>query len=247
METSAYAIESQVEVSHWWFVGRRKLLAKIISKLDLSMDTRVLDIGTGTGTNLRLLKELGFENVMGVDNSEESVHFCAQKGLGIVQKGDICNLPFEDNSAGLILATDVIEHIDNDLLALSELKRILSPNGWLILTVPAFQSLWGLQDQVGHHKRRYRLRQLQQLLQEVDLDCEESFYFNYLLFIPIWLARQLISFFRVPLDSESQLNTPLLNYLLTSIFTIDITTARFVKPPFGVSILVVARKGFAMN
>jgi len=138
METSAYAIESQVEATHWWFVGRRKLLAKIISKLDLSMDTRVLDIGTGTGTNLRLLKELGFENVMGVDNSEEAVHFCTQKGLGIVQKGDICNLPFEDNSAGLILATDVIEHIDNDLLALSELKRILSPNGWLILTVPAF-------------------------------------------------------------------------------------------------------------
>lgn len=89
MEFSVYAVESQVEATHWWFVGRRKLLAQRIAKLGVLPDAKVLEVGTGTGSHLRLLQELGFQNVAGVDNSDEAIHFCRQKGLGEVQKGDI--------------------------------------------------------------------------------------------------------------------------------------------------------------
>ena len=242
MDTSTYAVEAQVEAIHWWFVARRRLFANLIARQKLPPDAHVLDVGTSTGTNLRLLKELGFRNRQGLDVSDEAISWCARKGLGTVRKGDVCNLPFADGAFQLVLATDIIEHVDDDLRAVNEIRRVLAPGGVAILTVPAFKSLWGLQDERARHKRRYVKRDLLRLVGEAGLASCESFYFNYLLFVPIWFARQIIEFFRIKLDSENQMNTPLLNRVLTWIFLLDVATARSVHPPFGVSILVVAKR-----
>jgi SAM-dependent methyltransferase len=242
MELSVYAVESQVEATHWWFIGRRKLLAQRIAELGVLPEANVLDVGSGTGSHLRLLKELGFQKVVGVDNSDEAIRFCKQKGLGEVHKGDIYHLPFATDSFQLILATDILEHLEDDGRALVELNRVLAPEGWLIVTVPAFHGLWGLQDEVAHHKRRYRLKPLRVLLEEAGLSCQVSFYFNYLLFVPIWVARQIIRIFKIRLDSEGQVNTPWLNRVLTRIFALDVKSAAIIKPPFGVSILAVVSK-----
>jgi SAM-dependent methyltransferase len=97
----------------------------------------------------------------GSTRSPEAVRFCAEKGLGIIQLGDIRELQLPDGRFDLVLATDIIEHVDDDLAALRELRRVLKPGGYLLLTtIPAFHVLWGLQDDVGHHKRRDRLRKL---------------------------------------------------------------------------------------
>jgi SAM-dependent methyltransferase len=241
MEASAYAIESQVEAGHWWFVGRRKLLADMIVRHRVPEDARVLDIGTGTGTNLRLLQSLGFANRRAIDTSEEAIRWCAEKGLGEVEKGDVTDLPYADGEFGLVLATDVIEHVDDHRRAMAEISRVLAPEGIAIVTVPAFQSLWGLQDEVARHKRRYRLKSLRRLVQDSGLACAESFYFNYILLVPIWIARQILRLARVKLHSENELNTPWLNRVLTLIFMMDVATARVVHPPAGVSIVAVAR------
>ena len=242
MEIMSYKIESDVEANHWWFVGRRKLLSRVIADLHIAPTARVLDVGTGTGTNIRLLKSLGYRNIVGIDNNSEAVRFCAEKGLGHVRKGNIYDLPFVAKEFQLILATDVIEHVDNDEKALLELKRVLASDGVLVLAAPAFHCLWGLQDEIAHHKRRYTIRQLQRQMIKAGLNCEESFYFNYLFFIPRWIMCKLMRIFRIRLASENLINTPLLNRILLAIFTLDIATARFITPPFGVSLLIVARK-----
>lgn len=242
MEISTYAIEAEVEAGHWWFVARRRLLADLIAGQQVPSDARVLDIGTSTGTNLRLLKELGFSNRLGLDLSDEAIRWCAEKGLGMVEKGDVCNLPFGDCEFKLVLATDIIEHVDDDLQALREIRRVLAPGGVAIITVPAFQSLQGLQDDVAHHKRRYLKRELLERIRRGGLVCLDSFYFNYLLFVPIWVARRLIELLGIKLKSENQVNTPILNRLLTWIFMFDIATAKIIYPPFGVSIIAVTSR-----
>lgn len=242
MEKSAYLFEAKVEESHWWFIGRRRLLASLIRKLRLSLEAPVLDLGTGTGGNLRLLKQLGFTQVVGLDANEMAIQCCREKGFAEVKKGDICDLPFEDHRFQLVLATDILEHVDDDLRALAEIKRVLRPGGEAVMTVPAFQSLWGIQDELGHHKRRYRIRTLQRRVREAGMECRESFYFNYLLFFPIWLARKLVRLSRAPIKNENQMIHPMLNPLLHSIFTADVLTAPRIKPPFGVSLLIVGRK-----
>lgn len=242
MDTETIAVEARVEATHWWFVQRRRLFASEINRLALSRNLSVLDIGTGTGANLRLLKTLGFSDVTGVDPNPEVIRFCAEKGLGNVVPGDASAVPFENASFDFVMATDVIEHVDDDNLALREIVRVLKPGGTLLLTVPTFNELWGLQDDRSHHKRRYRLNALVEQVKAVSLDIRRRYYFNYLLFVPIWLARQIIRFASVKLSSENEVNTPIINSLLNLIFRLDVATAPILHPPFGVSALIVAQK-----
>jgi ubiquinone/menaquinone biosynthesis C-methylase UbiE len=91
-----------------------------------------------------MLSDLGFKHVTGVDMSDDAIRFCAEKGLGHVEK-----LPFDNVSFDVVLATDIIEHVDDDNRALAEIARVLRPGGKVLITVPAFQALWGLQDEVA--------------------------------------------------------------------------------------------------
>lgn len=240
MDVNTYAVESEVEQTHWWFVVRRSLIRSIVDVLKLPPDAAILDVGTSTGTNLRLLKEMGFTNFLGLDRSPEAIHWCEDKGLGTVRQGDVCAIPFPDESFDLVLATDIIEHVDDDLRALKELQRVLKKSGRIVITVPTFPSLWGLQDDVAHHKRRYRRRDLLEKLGKSGFECEKGFYFNFLLFVPIWAVRQVIRIANVRLKSENQINTPLLNSILKAIFYLDVALARILNPPFGVSLLILA-------
>lgn len=242
MDSTTYAREEIAEATHWWFVGRRSLFAAEISQAGIRTDARVLDIGTSTGANLRMFKHLGFQNVTGIDLNEEAIRYCERKGFGPVHKGDICAMPFADSSFDLVLATDIVEHVDNDTGAMEEIARVLSPGGVALITVPAFLSLWGRQDQVAQHKRRYLRKPFSVIVSGARLRIIKCYYFNYLLFVPIWAARKLISLLKIPLDHESQINSHLLNLIMLGVFRLDIRTAPIVRPPFGVSILVIARK-----
>ncbi|SIR20194.1 class I SAM-dependent methyltransferase [Bosea sp. TND4EK4] len=241
MDVGTYEIEAAYEESHWWFVGRRSLFLAEIGRLHLPKDARILDVGTSTGTNLRMLRDAGYTHVLGLDSSEESLRWTAAKGLPEVVKGDVCDLPFESGGFDLVLATDVLEHVEDDAQAAAEIARVLKPGGHVLITVPTFTMLWGLQDIVAHHKRRYRMPQLLRLIQRPNLVPIRSYYFNFILFIPILLARRLLKLFKVKLKSEAEVNSPFLNGLLGRIFHADITVAPYLRPPFGVSALVMAK------
>ncbi|KJS15107.1 MAG: hypothetical protein VR78_09230 [Hoeflea sp. BRH_c9] len=242
MDEAAYAAEAKIEATHWWFVERRRLFSNLIRREGIPADATIVDIGTGTGANLRLLREMGFADVTGIDSSPEAARWCAEKGLGTVKAGDIRALPVADGSVDLVTATDVVEHVDQDEAALREIRRILRPGGVALITVPAFPSLWGLQDEKSHHYRRYRMGPFLRLLERSGLKAERKFHFNFLLFVPIFMARQAIKLARVDLDSENEVNNPLLNRILSAVFRLDVMTAPYLRPPFGVSILVLARR-----
>jgi SAM-dependent methyltransferase len=242
MDPSVFLVEAKIEATHWWFVERRRLFADLIRKSRIPLDADVVDVGTGTGANLRLLKEMGFTRVTGIDPSETAAHWCAEKRLGTVRTGDLCALPLADASVDLVLATDVIEHVAQDGKAVAEIQRVLRPGGTALITVPAFPSLWGLQDVKSHHYRRYRMAPFLRLIEQSGLVIEKKFHFNYLLFAPIYAARQVINLLDIKLGSENEVNSPALNRLLGLVFRLDVTTAPFIKPPFGVSILALVHR-----
>lgn len=236
MDKATYEVENRIEQQHWWFVGRRRLFRDAIQELGLPRDAAILDIGTSTGSNLRMLKDIGFTNVQGLDPDDDAIRFCAEKGLGVVRKGDVCSMPFGNAEFDLVLATDIIEHVDDDVAALLEIRRVLKPGGRAIVTVPAFKFLWGLQDEVAHHKRRYTRRQLLERLQKAGLRPHDSYYFNFLLLPPIWAARQVLRVLKPNISSENELATPLINKVLKGIFTVDVLCAKRLRIPFGVSV-----------
>ena len=243
MDPSVHREEHAVEASHWWFVGRRRLFGRILRDLGVPRDAKILDAGSSTGTNLRMLRDLGYTHAVGLDKSPDAARFCHEKGLGPVLVGDLRELPFASDRLDVVLATDIVEHVEDDMRAAQEIARVLEPGGSALLTVPAFPALWGRQDDVSHHRRRYRRGELERVVERAGLRIVERFYFNWILLPPIWAARQVMRIARSRVDSENQVNMPLLNAALLRLFTLDVRLARRVKPPAGVSLLLLCRKG----
>jgi SAM-dependent methyltransferase len=149
----------EMEDRHWWFRGRRAVIWSLMRRAGLPPAPRILDAGCGTGRNLVEFGRLG--EMEGVDASEDAVAFCHRRRLNGVRRAPLEDLPYDDGTFGLILAIDVIEHLDDDRRALAELRRVASTGARLVLTVPAYTWLWSDHDVSLHHRRRYTLRRLQ--------------------------------------------------------------------------------------
>jgi SAM-dependent methyltransferase len=143
----------ELEDRHWWFRSRRRVVRALLDQAQLGPAPRILDAGCGTGRNIVEYATLG--EVEGVDFSADAVEFCRLRGIEGVRQAPLEQLPFEADRFDLIVATDVIEHLDDDRLALAELGRVAAPGGRLVLTVPAYAWLWSRHDESLHHKRRY--------------------------------------------------------------------------------------------
>ena len=242
MEQGVYDVEARVEAEHWWFRGRRQLFAAELRVLKVGFDAKFLDVGTGTGNNLRMLCHEGYRNVTGVDLNPLAIRYCLTKGFTSVLLAEATSLPFAEGQFDVVLATDTVEHIEDDQKALYEIHRVLAPGGHVMISVPAFPSLWGLQDDVAHHKRRYRMAALAEKIRLSGLQIRRSYYFNFLLFVPIWLARQFNRIVGTKLASENEINSTGLNQLLFRVFSLDVYVAPVLHPPFGVSIMMIAQK-----
>jgi len=242
MENNSYDVEAKVESLHWWFFVRRRLLRRILHSMVIPQEFSAVDIGCGTGSNLRVLGSVGLHKVVGLDRSLYALSLAKKKVDLPFISGDINNLPIRSNSVGLIIALDVIEHIDNDLNAIRELYQVLRKGGILILTVPAFNFLWGLQDVVTGHKRRYSKKEIMEKLREARFDILKSSYFNFFLFFPILFARRLVHLFGLKIRSENEINLPLINFLFKAVFSLEVYVLKYLSFPFGVSILCIAKK-----
>lgn len=241
MDKSPYDIEWKVEDFHWWFIVRRKLLKLLLSFIRLPSECVTLDIGCGIGSNLPTLGSTGL-HVVGLDRSIYALSLAKKKSQFPLISGDLNRLPIRPKSVGLIIATDILEHLDNDVTGIRECYRVLEEEGILILTVPAFKFLRGIQDIVASHKRRYSRQEILDKLSHEGFDILRSSYFNFFLFLPILVARRLMHLLALKIESENEINSPLINFFLKTIFSLEPAILRYVSFPFGVSIFCVAKK-----
>jgi SAM-dependent methyltransferase len=172
----------RAEDRHWWYQGRRGVLERVIARLGLRDDARILDAGCGSGRNMVDLAHHGA--VTGVELSPTSAELARERCAGEVIEGSVMDMPFDDRSFDLAVSLDVIEHLSDDVGALTELRRIVAPGGALLVTVPAYQWLWSGHDEINHHHRRYNRRALLAAAQSAGWRCERSTHFNSLL-LPI--------------------------------------------------------------
>jgi SAM-dependent methyltransferase len=244
MHKEFYAEYYEIEDKHWWFVGRRHVLLAILDKyLPSCKSRRILDVGCGTGTMLGYLTRYG--QVQGIDADEEAVRFCMERGVTNVQQVTSASLPFADGAFDLITMLDVLEHIEDDAGTLRELYRILRPGGVILISVPAYPFLWGPQDEISNHKRRYVAPELRARLVEAGFRIQRLSYFNTFLF-PAIAGIRLIRPYRPgspDLKSDFTMTKPgPANRLLSRIFALEAPIVRMTNLPFGVSIVALVRK-----
>ena len=248
MQQHTYSIMYEVEGTHWWFAGRRRIIAAFVEEICRKLENeglqggrpRILDVGCGTGANLELLGQYG--EAEGVDVSTDALQFCRARGLENVRQGEAEKLPYEDGAFDLVTALDVVEHLDDDVAGLREMRRVLKPNGRALLFVPAFMFLWGVQDDVSHHRRRYTVPGLRRVLSEAGYEVERATYANLSFFAPILLGRVIMRATGLRPASENNINVSALNGVLGRVLGAESALLRRVNFPFGVSALCVARR-----
>jgi len=235
-----------VEDVHWWFVARRRILLSILNQYiggDTAGRRRILDVGCGTGTMLGYLAQFG--DAEGVDVDAEAVGYCHARGLKHVSQSPADRLPFDSDTFDLVTALDVIEHIDDDLGVLREVKRVLKPGGRLLVTVPAYMFLWGRQDDINLHKRRYVAAELRKRLKSAGFDVVRLTYLNALLFPAIAAIRLIRHVLPEPAELKSDFSFPAprpLNGPLIAVFGSERYVLGRFNFPFGVSIMALAQK-----
>lgn len=243
MKKIEYTRMAEREQVYWWHVGRFRIIETYLS-LAMSKDikkAKILNIGCGTGGTISTLEKFG--RVDNVDVSGDAIIFMKKHGYNVKKVSGI-TLPYKTCSYDIVAAFDVLEHIDNDIEALMEWKRVLKPGGKVVLTVPAYQWLWSEHDTSLHHYRRHTRKGIIKRAITVDLEPIKVSY-------AITFSLPLVVGFRAinkilgrKTDSEtSYVNVPgVINKLFTTILYLESYVHRFVRLPFGTSVVAILEK-----
>lgn len=220
----------RIESWHFWFVSRRELVASLLRR-EVRAGETLLDVGCGTGANLALARD-------GVRRLGVDIHI-EELTRGMLQ-GDAISLPLRSASVDVVLALDVLEHVDDDAM-LAEVARVLRGGGRLIATVPAVRALWSVRDEAAGHRRRYGRGMLRALLERHGFRVRELRGFQFVLLPLVFLSRFTRPKSVAARDFEDA--PPLwLNRFLLAVNRIELRLPRFLRPPVGSSLALVAVK-----
>lgn len=244
MDRSFYKTYFETEKDHWWFRVRRNIIFSLLKKYGISKDAKIFDFGCGSGYTAGFLQDLGF-GVSGADVSSEAVEFGRSRGIkNLSVASESGEIKYQESAFDCILALDVLEHIKNDSIAIKSIEKSLKPGGVAFITVPAYMWLWGVQDEISKHYRRYAIGELVETIgKSSNLKIIKKSYFNTFLFPGVVAVRFLSKIFVLKeRESDFDVNSKFLNKIFYFIFNIESKLLQFADFPFGVSILIVLKK-----
>ncbi len=242
------------EHTHWWHIGKRRIVYSLLRRYlpkGNPANRRALDLGCGTGLNLDHLER--YARATGTDYVEEALDFCRARGHKRLCKADAAHLPFADRYFDIATALDVIEHLDDDLVALRELYRVMKPGGLLIVSVPAYKFLWTYWDDILGHRRRYTTRMMTEVARRAGFNVRKVSYSNAVILVPAVTVRAVKSLLLKAArrsgnasDPESDFITlpgPL-NSALVGYYGLEANFLRRARLPFGLSVVCVLQRPF---
>ncbi len=239
MERVVYDRMAELDELHWWYRARREVLRALIERtIPLPRDARILEVGCGTGHNLKMLEHFGKVDAIEID---EEARRHAEKRIGRrIASAPLPELPgVERSHYDLVAALDVVEHIDDDRTAIAGLAACLKSGGSLLVTVPAHQWMWSAHDELNHHKRRYSKKQLERLIKESPLELRSIGYFNSILF-PLAIGARLAAKATGRGGGDDALPPKPVNYLFERAFRAERRLIGRLPLPPGLSLFAVA-------
>jgi len=232
---------AEIEDTHFWFRGRRVLLFRLLARELRRPHRHILDAGCGTGRLLADLHALGHD-VAGVDSLPDAVRRSRRACPdAVVREGSAIDLPFEDAAFDGVVALDLLEHVEDDGRAASELVRVLTVGGWLFVSVPAGPRLWSFRDVDAEHRRRYTRRGLRDLLVRAGLEVERLTAYQFALY-PVLAAARIVGRNSPRMRDREERPRGVVNSLLGAVNVGEAWLAPFVSWPWGTSLVAVCRK-----
>lgn len=243
MEHREYVRLREYSRSYWWHVGKRALLRAVLEGAVPEDGTRpAVDIGCGAGDNFGMLAPYG--RFVGSEVTGELWEPGMERPERPVLLAEGTALPFADGSLGLCTFFDVLEHVEAEDAFLGEVRRVLRPDGLILLSVPAYMFLWSDHDVSLHHHRRYVRGTLRHALTRNGFRILRCTY-GFAGILPAVAAYRILGrlFPRRGAPSSSYVRTPaLLNALLIRWIEGEGRWLRHADLPFGTSVIALARK-----
>ena len=239
MQSDEYGKMRAAEDTYWWFVARRRLALALV-KQAVPGAKRMLDVGCGTGAVLTELGALG--ETVGVDFSPLALEFANERGLKPLVLGDAQKLPFREGSFDVVVSLDTVEHVPDDVAAVSGVFNALKPGGVFVMNVPAFAWLWGPHDVALMHCRRYTRGQVRRLLEAAGFEVERLSYSVFFLFPVVVFMRLVERFRRGPARVRLPGVPQGLNTALIKLMDFEAGMMSTISLPWGSSVVAVARK-----
>lgn len=249
MHANAFDQLVRLERDHWWFRGRRVVYLDVLRRALHAKPRVALDLGTGAGGWLPALGELA-DRVIALETDDQVAKLARGRGGAHVIVGSANHLPLADGTCDLVTAFDVLEHLPDDLGALSEMRRVLATDGLCALSVPAHPWLFSNNDRISHHQRRYTKRVLADRIAACGLRVVRLTFTNALLFpliAPTILGIKALE--RSGLLGSDPEHTNLsivprgpVNRLCFAAFAAERHINRRCDLPFGHSLLALARR-----
>jgi SAM-dependent methyltransferase len=171
---------TEVERGHWWYRERRRIIARELARLRrLGPPGRAIEIGAAGGGNSLVLVEHGWDT-LATEFNPAGVEIARERGLEAIQ-ADARDLPVPDAAFDLLVAFDVLEHIEEDDRVTAEMHRVLRPGGTALIAVPCDMALWSAHDVATGHVRRYTRETLTAAVRGAGLVIDELWSWNVLL------------------------------------------------------------------
>lgn len=234
---TALEIMTRSEGEHWWYVAKRLLIGSYW-RAD-TVGGRCLDVGCGGGA--LLAEAAAAMPAFGVDLSQAAVGHGRASGLSTLARAEAGALPFASGSFSVAFALDVLEHHPTPEHLAREVRRVLTPTGTLVVTVPAFAWMWSYADHVLGHYRRYTKDQLVSELTSAGFTVERATYFHSWLLPLAWAFRRVRTLAgRTESADDFDLPAPV-NRLLLGVSRVEQRYLASHDLPFGLSVLAVAR------
>ena len=231
---AAHRLQALDARDHFWQRERRRLFCRLLDRLDQRGDA-ALDLGCGCGGMLDALQSR-YTRVVAIDGHRELLAEARQRtGSAALVEADVCAVPLLERQFDLVTAFDVLEHLDPDAL-LTQARRLMRPDGMLMLSVPAFSSLWSALDEQAGHRCRYTWVQLQSELSRNGWRPEGHTHFQCLLFPLVFVTRRLG---RGVLEMERRPGR-VVDRALGLVNRMEVTALSSVRLPFGSSLVAWA-------
>lgn len=240
MECQIIEYMAKGQDNHWWFQGRASIIDTMITKTFGSQHLRILEIGSGTGACIPILTKHGDVTVIEPDPICRK-YLTRKFNITAIPGRVPDDIPIFQHKFDLICLFDVLEHIDEDDLSLLALKDLLTPNGRIMITVPAYQWLWSPLDELSHHKRRYNAMQLKNVIKKAKLNSDQMTYFNTFLFPLAFIARRFDRTMNRNKTSGYEVPHSIINSFFKFIFSIEKYFLTIFNLPFGLSLLAIMK------
>ena len=238
---------------HFWYSHRNEIIHRVIRRFFREKKIKILELGTGSGNIISYLSSKNLQ-VDGADIYRESLSYISQYA-GKVFKYDLRTDPGTTEARDLkknyeiVILADVIEHLEEAVLALSNAKYFCNDEGIVIITVPALAKLWSRYDSACGHKRRYDPDMLKSQMKAAGMDCvfiKHFFFFpSIILFLKRWAIKSVSKKTQNCCDKkiveeEFRINA-FFNFIFILICKIEFFVSKFLDLPFGSSIIAVGR------